>query len=228
MAPATKASSSQEAQVGVADESANEAWHIDTTVIRLLDGTKVYLHAVIDNFSRRILAWKVAEKQWPATTCEVLMGAAHEARIVSSGTPTVMVDAGVENLNSAVDELIATGLLRRVLAQVDVRFSNSMIEAWWRSLKHQWLYLNPLESLQDVRRLVGFYVDSHNGEMPHSAFQGQTPDEVYFSCGEGVPDELASAREAARQSRLEVNRQLECEVCAGDVGDARRVVHSAA
>jgi transposase InsO family protein len=36
-------------------------WHIDTTVIRLLDGTRAYLHAVIDNFSRRILAWQVAE-----------------------------------------------------------------------------------------------------------------------------------------------------------------------
>jgi transposase InsO family protein len=33
-------------------------WHIDTTVIRLLDGTRAYLHAVIDNFSRRILAWR--------------------------------------------------------------------------------------------------------------------------------------------------------------------------
>ena len=67
----------------------NEAWHIDATVIRLLDGTKVYLHAVIDNFSRRILAWKVAEKLKPATTCEILVAAAREARIVSSGTPTV-------------------------------------------------------------------------------------------------------------------------------------------
>src|SRR2546426_11703696 len=36
-------------------------WHIDTTVIRLLDGTRAYLHAVIDNFSRRILAWRVAD-----------------------------------------------------------------------------------------------------------------------------------------------------------------------
>jgi transposase InsO family protein len=38
-----------------------EMWHIDTTVIRLLDGSRVYLHAEIDNFSRRVLAWRVAE-----------------------------------------------------------------------------------------------------------------------------------------------------------------------
>jgi hypothetical protein len=48
-------------KVGLRTTRANETWHIDTTVIRLLDGTRVYLHAVIDNFSRRILAWRIAE-----------------------------------------------------------------------------------------------------------------------------------------------------------------------
>ena len=48
-------------KVGLRTTRADEMWHIDTTVIRLLDGTRVYLHAVIDNFSRRILAWRVAE-----------------------------------------------------------------------------------------------------------------------------------------------------------------------
>jgi putative transposase len=38
----------------------NEIWHIDTSVVRLLDGSRAYLHAVIDNYSRRILSWKVS------------------------------------------------------------------------------------------------------------------------------------------------------------------------
>jgi hypothetical protein len=44
-------------QVGLRTTRADEMWHIDTTVIRLLDGTRAYVHAVIDNFSRRFLAW---------------------------------------------------------------------------------------------------------------------------------------------------------------------------
>jgi putative transposase len=48
-------------KVGLRTTRANKTWHIDTTVIRLLDGSRAYLHAVIDNFSRRILAWRVAE-----------------------------------------------------------------------------------------------------------------------------------------------------------------------
>lgn len=50
----------------------NQYWHIDVTLIRLIIGVKVYLHAVIDNFSRRILAWRLAERLDPLTTCEVL------------------------------------------------------------------------------------------------------------------------------------------------------------
>jgi putative transposase len=50
-------------------------WHIDTTVIRLLDGTKAYVHAVIDNFSRRILAWRVADTFAPVNSVVVLVEA---------------------------------------------------------------------------------------------------------------------------------------------------------
>ena len=53
----------------------------------------------------------------------------------SATAPVVLADAGVENVNAAVDELITAGVLRRVLAFTDLKFSNSMIEAWWRALK---------------------------------------------------------------------------------------------
>ena len=49
-------------KIGLRTTRGDEMWHIDTTVIRLLGGTRVYLHAVIDNFSRRILAWRVADR----------------------------------------------------------------------------------------------------------------------------------------------------------------------
>ena len=104
-----------------------------------------------------------------------------------SAPATVVADSGVENVNGQVDGLLAFGRLRRVLAQVEMSFSNSMIEAWWRSLKHHWLYLNQLDTLAAVERLVGFYVQRHNSVMPHSAFRGQSPDEVYFGTGDRVP-----------------------------------------
>ncbi len=98
-------------------------------------------------------------------------------------------------------------------ALMDVTYSNSKIEAWWRSLKHQWLYLNQLNTIADVRRLTQFYVDEHNRVMPHAAFQGQTPDEMYFGTGAEVVDELKVKREEARRRRLLENRRTNCEIC---------------
>jgi putative transposase len=138
-------------KIGLRTTRANEMWHIDTTVIRLLDGSRAYLHAVIDNFSRRILAWRVAETFTPANSVAVLVEASRTAT-PSEMTPLVLADAGVENVNAQVDELITTGVLRRVLAFTELQFSNSMIEAWWRSLKHQWLFLHALDSVTTVRR----------------------------------------------------------------------------
>ena len=132
-------------------------WHIDTTVIRLLDGKRACVHAVIDNFSRRIFAWRVTDTVAAINSVAVLLEATQGARC-STSAPVVLADAGVENVNAQVDALIETGVLRRLLAFTELKFSNSMIEAWWRSLKHQWLFLHPLDSVATIRRLVAFYV----------------------------------------------------------------------
>jgi len=105
--------------VGIRASQPNEIWHLDVTVLRLLNGTKLYLHGVVDNFSRRLLAWKLEEKLSPTTTCEVLAEAAKclpEAR----SEVTLLTDSGVENVNETVDEFLLGGVLKRVLAQVEI------------------------------------------------------------------------------------------------------------
>jgi putative transposase len=125
----------------------------------------------------------------------------------------VLADGGVENVNAQVDELITSGVLRRVLAFTELTFSNSMIEAWWRALKHQWLFLHALDSVTTVRRLVKFYVQEHNRVLPHSAFRGQTPDEMYFGTGDAIPADLTGRAAAARRARVEANRSAMCATC---------------
>jgi putative transposase len=66
-------------KIGLRTTRANEMWHIDTTFIRLLDGTRAYLHAVIDNFSRRILSWRVADTFGPVNSVTVLLDASRAA-----------------------------------------------------------------------------------------------------------------------------------------------------
>jgi hypothetical protein len=142
------------------------------------------------------------------------MWTAVPGQIASGSEPTTVVaDSGVENVNGVVDALLGLGQLRRVLAQVEVTCSDSMIEAWWRSLKHRWLYLHQLESFVTLEKLIAFYVEQHNSVAPHSAFAGQTPDEMYFERGAQIPVNLAAARTRAREARMKANRSLSCTVC---------------
>jgi len=112
-----------------------------------------------------------------------------------------------------VDSTLFSACLERILAQVEVAFSNSMIDAFWRSLKHQWLFLNTLDSVARVRTLVEFHVNEHNTKMPHPAFGGQAPDEKFFGTGSNVPEDLALAKSNARTACLAANRALCCECC---------------
>ena len=80
-------------------------------------------------------------------------------------------------------------------------------------LKHQWLFLHPLDSVTTVRRLVAFYVDEHNRVPPHSALRGQTLDEMYFGTGDDVPTDLTARAAAARRARVEANRSAACQTC---------------
>ena len=198
-------------KVGLRTTGPDEMWHIDTTVIRLLGGTRAYLHAVIDNFSRRIsAAWPTRSRRptaWPCCS-KPAQGAAR-----STSAPLVLADGGAENVNAQVDASVETWVLRRLLPFTELKFSNSMIEAWWRSLKHQWLFLHPLDSVATIRRLVTFYVDEYNHVLPHSAFRGQTPDEMYFGTGDAVPADLTLRAAAARRARVAANRSASCETC---------------
>jgi hypothetical protein len=88
-----------------------------------------------------------------------------------------------------------------------------MIEALWRTMKHGWLFLHQLDTFAALEKLIAFYVEQHNSVVPHSAFAGQTPDEMYFGRGDQVPVDLAVGRARAREARLKFNRELSCEAC---------------
>jgi hypothetical protein len=57
-----------------------------------------------------------------------------------------------------------------------------------------------------VEKLIAWYVGEHDAVIPHSAFRGQTPDEMFFGRGDGIRDELDAARRQDRTARLEANR----------------------
>ena len=198
---------------GVRADSPNQLWHIDASQVRLLNGTKAWLHAVIDNASRKVLAWTVAPSCEAAATLEVLREA---VKFLPKNTDPVSVitDDGRENV--AVHDESFKGILERITAQVDVSFSNSMIENLWHQAKHRFLYLHELDTVEPLTRLFRKYVEDHNTLIPRAALGGRTPDEVYFGNAVDVPEKLAEARARARVDRVAFNRsQRPCGGCDG-------------
>ncbi len=66
-----------------------------------------------------------------------------------------------------------------------------------------------------IERLLACHVEQHISVMPHSAFRGATPDEVFFGHADGVEPALVAARQKARAERVAWNRALECSQCHG-------------
>lgn len=161
----------KEYKEGIRANYTNEIWHIDITEIKLSSGQKYYLQVIIDNYSRYCLAWKINKTKEAFNTVELLRTAkTHKKKYTN-----LMMDKGSENINVKVDEALSDHQITRVIAKLDTEYSNSMIEAFFRSLKNNFLYFQNSSTLKNLTEKVEFYINKHNFNIPHSAHNGLTP-----------------------------------------------------
>jgi hypothetical protein len=116
------------------------------------------------------------------------------------------VGSGTENLNRHVDAFVKSGLIKRRIAQIDISFSNSMIESFLRTIKHCRLFMLSLDDIECVRKYVGEFIEDYKILIPHSAFHVATLSEMYL--GSRLPaqiDELDRAEEQASFKRSSDN-----------------------
>jgi putative transposase len=154
----------------------NQVWAMDITYIPMARGF-VYLAAVLDWYTRRVLSWKVS------ITMDVhfCLDAVEEA-IEHYGTPEIInTDQGSQFTSQAF-----TGLLKEheIKISMDGKGSwrdNVFIERLWRSVKYEDIYLRAYESASTVRTGLNRYFNFYNSRRPHSSLDGQTPDQVYFN-----------------------------------------------
>ena len=161
---------------GLAIERPNQAWAIDITYIPMARGF-VYLAAVMDWFSRRVLAWRVS------ITLEVdfCLDAVDEA-LARYGRPEIFnSDQGSQFTSAAFTGLLLENAIR---ISMDGRGSwrdNVFVERLWRSVKYEEVYLRAYDSVAEARRSLGDYFGFYNRKRPHSSLDGRTPDHVYFA-----------------------------------------------
>ena len=157
-------------------ERANQVWAMDITYIPMARGF-VYLAAVADWFSRRVLAWRLSISM----AVDFCIEAVEEA-LARYGRPEIFnTDQG-----SQFTSIDFTGLLHRheIAISMDGKGAwrdNVFVERLWRSIKYEEVYLRAYETVSEARSSIGRYLDFYNGRRPHSSLDGATPDHAYFN-----------------------------------------------
>ncbi len=157
----------------VAIERVNQVWSTDITYIRLRSGF-VYLVAILDWFSRYVLAWELSVTV-DGQFCEDTL-----ARALAIGRPTIFnTDQG-----SQFTSVAFTGLLRTAGVQISMdgrgrALDNVFVERLWRSVKYEEVYLKDYASVTDARVQLGRYFNFYNYDRPHQALAYRTPAAVY-------------------------------------------------
>ena len=178
---------------GLSIERPNQVWCADITYIPMARGF-VYLVAVMDWFSRRVLSWRLSITM----EAELCVEAVQEA-LAAHGRPEIFnTDQGVQFTSAGfVDELEAVGV--RISMDGKGRFlDNIFIERLWRSLKYEEVFTKAYSSVIEARRGIGGWLSFYNDERPHQALGYRTPRAVFAgdAC-EHVDDTCASLRAAA-------------------------------
>jgi len=156
----------------------NELWCADVTKYKLPDGTSWSIHLLMDHYSRKVLGYKINKTPQATSILELIQEAVNNTEKPPN---YFLTDGGSENCNFLVKTLTHEKQIKHLIAQKDIQFSNSGIEALNKILKHQFLRNKNITSEKLLKKEVHNFVHIYNNHRPHSALNGYTPTEKYHN-----------------------------------------------
>ena len=152
-----------------------QVYAADITYIPMRRGF-VYLFAVMDWASRRVLAWRLSN----TLTTDFCLEAVQEA-IDRYGAPEIFnTDQGSQFTSFEFTQLLKDN---RIAISMDGRGcwrDNVFVERLWKSIKYEEVYLRSYDTVSQAREGIGRYLNFYNARRPHSAIEAMTPDEYYY------------------------------------------------
>jgi len=162
----------------------NQVWAMDITYIPMARGF-VYLAAVVDWFSRRILSWRVSITM----EVEFCLDALEEA-LARYGKPEIFnTDQGSQFTSADFTGLLLENAIAISMDGRGAWRDNVFVERLWRSVKYEEVYLRAYDSVGEARMSIGRYLAFYNRKRPHSSLDARTPDHAYF---DGLPQVAAA------------------------------------
>ena len=158
-------------------ERPNQVWAMDITYIPMARGF-VYLAAVVDWFSRKVLAWRVSITLDTAFCLEAV-----EEALARYGKPEMFnTDQGSQFTSFAFTDLLNKHDITISMDGKGAWRDNVFVERLWRTIKYEEVYLRAYNTVPEARVSLGRYIDGlYNAKRPHSSLDRKTPDEAYFN-----------------------------------------------
>jgi len=154
----------------------NQVWATDITYIPMATGF-VYLVAIIDWFSRKVLSWKLSISLDTAFCIEAV-----EEALARYGKPEIFnTDQGSQFTSMAFTQLLIQNDIKISMDGKGAWRDNVFVERVWKSVKYEEVYLHAYASVPEARASLGRYLNFYNTKRPHSSLDRQTPDRAYFN-----------------------------------------------
>jgi putative transposase len=154
----------------------NQVWAMDLTYVPMARGF-VYLAAVIDWFSRRVLSWRLSITMEAGFCVEAV-----EEALARHGKPEIFnTDQGSQFTSTAFTGLLTDNAIAISMDGRGAWRDNVFVERLWRSVKYEEVYLRAYDTVAEARTSLARYFSFYNSRRPHSSLDRQTPDQAYFT-----------------------------------------------
>ena len=154
----------------------NQVWAMDITYIPMAHGF-VYLAAVVDWFSRRVLAWRLSITMETEFCLDVVADA-----LARHGRPEIFnTDQGSQFTSAAFTDMLTENSIAISMDGKGAWRDNVFVERLWKSVKYEEVYLRAYDTVSDARACIGKYLGFYNSKRPHSSLDRNTPDQAYFT-----------------------------------------------
>jgi putative transposase len=160
----------------------NQVWAMDITYIPMARGF-VYLAAVVDWFSRKVLSWRLSITLETSFCIE----AVNEA-LARHGKPDIFnTDQGSQFTSIDFIKVLKDANIAISMDGKGAWRDNVFVERLWRTIKYEEVYLHAYRDVPEARAAIGKYLGFYNTKRPHSSLDGQTPDQAYFNALTPIP-----------------------------------------
>ena len=161
---------------GMTIDRPNQVWAMDITYVPMARGF-VYLAAVVDWFSRRVLAWRLSITLEAAFCVEAL-----EEALARHGKPKIFnTDQGSQFTSHDFTGVLIKAEIAISMDGKGAWRDNVFVERLWRTIKYEEIYLKAYDTVTAARASIGRYLGFYNARRPHSSLDRRTPDEAYFT-----------------------------------------------